>query len=472
MEDGAGYADRLEKALAAKMDRLDSVELKQLKDEWKLFQSAFMAIYNVLLKKGVIHEDPYKYELKVSDVMTPPEGPFAESEKLDQMCIRLSQFESYVDFLNNYYQFSVEFLSMGRIKRLASLAKYFMFTHFTENSQHLNTRYFAEIVGMVRKGTDPLSTGIVNEGLLQLDKASRKIFQSLKDLSTVHRERYKLMLRRKVMPDLGLDRDFVVTHQDDAVKKMRQRLAETEAESPFYAELAVEVLKEEYSSEGESLRDEVMKALAFEEAKPQNAAAERSFKAALLDGVRTLVGVGFQLEDAARKLEEDQAVLDSMDKSFLTKLKKALREMLGKAGTHVVHEVEYLDPVTSERKRDSIDVTEFLAACLKRAQGLTAMSSRSGAAYKRIEGSSEDAIFKFLAKLLEELQGMHRKLAALNEFYLGAVQDPSFKGKIKNINIELGSLKNSIIKANQKRHEYIAQKDEQEQMKRLGIKDA
>jgi hypothetical protein len=33
-------------------------------------------------------------------------------------------------------------------------------------------------------------------------------------------------------------------------------------------------------------------------------------------------------------------------------------------------------------------------------------------------------------------------------------------------------VKNAIIKANQKRHEYIAQKEELEQMKRLGIGDA
>ncbi|MCP5453744.1 MAG: hypothetical protein H7A27_07150 [Spirochaetaceae bacterium] len=64
----------------------------------------------------------------------------------------MSQFESYPDFLNNYYQFSVEFLTMGRIKRLARWTKYFAFTQFTENSQHINTRYFAEIIGLVKKG--------------------------------------------------------------------------------------------------------------------------------------------------------------------------------------------------------------------------------------------------------------------------------------------------------------------------------
>jgi hypothetical protein len=472
MEDSTSYADRLEQALEAKTRHLDTVELRQLKDEFKLFQSAFQAIYNVLLKKGLIHEDPYKFEFKVSDVQTPPETPFAESEKLDQMCIRLSQFESYLDFLNNYYEFSVDFLSMGRIKRLISLTKYFAFTNFTDNSPHMNTRYFAEIVSQVRKGTDPLSTGIVNEGITQLDKTSRKVFQILKGLALLHKERYKLQVRRQAIIPLKLERDFVVTHGEDATRKIRQKLGESGTDSQFYPDLVGEALKEDYSTEGESLRDEILKNLVIAEQKNENKAADRSFKVSLLDGIRTLIGVGFQLEDAIRKLQENQALIDSMDKSFLTKVKRALREMFGKAGEHVVHDVEYLDPVSSERKHESIDFTEFCTSGMKRAQGLVAMVSRNSVSYKRLENSTEEATFKFLSRLIEELQSLHRKLAALNEFFLDTVQDPEFKGKIKNVNIELGSVKNAIIKANQKRHEYMSQKDEQEQLKRLGVREA
>jgi len=472
MEESAAYSDRLEQVLLAKVDRMDQIELKQLKDDFKLYQSAFQAIYNVLLKKGLISEDPYKYELKISEVTTPPEGPFAESEKIDQMCIRLSQFESYLDFLNNYYQFSVEFLTMGRIKRLAALTKYFAFTQFTENSQHINTRYFAEIVGLVRKGTDPLSTGIISEGLLQLEKTSRKIFQTLKDLTLIHKERYKLELRRLVLNGMRLEHDYVITHQDDAVRRVRQKFAEVAGDKPFYPELVAEALKEDYSSDGDSLRDDIINRLKIADEKGGSKSAERNYKSVLLDGARVIIGVGFQLEDAVRKLEENQALLDSMDRSFMTKVKRAIREMFGKKGEHVVHEVEYLDPVSSERKNESIDFTVFCEESSRRAQSLVGMVSKTRSGYKRMEGSSEDIIYKCLSKSIEELQSYHRKLSALDEFFQGAVVDPEFKGRVRSVKIELGALKNAIIKANQKRHEYIAQKEELEQMKRLGIREA
>jgi len=472
MDENQNYTDQLEQALLGKIERMNDHELKQLRDDYKLFQSAFQGIYNVLLRKGLIHEDPYKYELKISEVQTPPEGSFAESEKLDQMCIRLSQFESYLDFLNNYYQFSVDFLTLGRIKKLVGLTKYFSFTAFTENSVHLNTRYFAEIVSQIRKGSDPLSTGIINEGLLQLDKASRKIFQALKDLGNIHRERYKLEIRRLASDGLKFDRDQVITHQDDVIRKIRQRFAEAAGDKPFYPELAAEILKEDYSSEAQALRDEALEKLKVASNKGSGKVTEQNYKVPILDGIRTIIGVGFQLDDAGQKLNENQGILDALDKSFITKIRRLLREMLGKSAEDIIHEVDYMDPVSSERKNEAIHFRNFTNEVSKKAQTLIAMASRGSAAYKRLEGASEDQIYKFLEKGIEDLQSYHRKLTALDEFFRATITDPEVKNKVRSIKTELGSIKNAIIKANQKRYEYIAIKDEQEQMKRLGIKDA
>jgi len=361
---------------------------------------------------------------------------------------------------------------MGRIRKLAALTKYFAFTTFTENSQHINTRYFAELVSLVKKGTDPLSTGIINEGLMQLEKTSRKVFEILKDLTLLHKERYKLEVRKIALSSLKLEHDAVITHQDDTIRKIKQKMSESTGERVFYPELVIEILKEDFSAEGNSLRDEILKKLEISEVKNQNQTVEKNFKTIILDGARMVIGIGFQLDDAIHKLEENQALLDSLDNSFMAKVKRALREMFGKKGEHVIHEVELLDPVTSARKNESIDFTVFCAEVSKRSQALVAMVPKNSASYKRVEGSSEDLIYKFLSKSLEELQAFHRKLSALDEFFGQAMTETDLKNRVKGIKSELGSIKNAIIKANQKRHEYIAQKEELEQMKRLGIRDA
>ncbi len=466
------FTQQLEKALFAKIDYMNGTELKALRDEFKLFQSAFQGIYNVLQKKGIIHDDPYKYELKISDVMTPPESPFTESEKIDQISIRMSQFESYVDFLNNYFQFSVEFLTMGRIKKLVALTKYFVFTQFTETSPHLNTRYLAELVSSVRKGSDPLSVGILNEGLLQLDKASRKIFQTLKELTVLHKEQYKLDLRLTCMKESNFEPTWAVTHREEAIRKVKGRFGDSTAEHPFYAELVEEILLEDYSSEGQSLRDEVLKKLSsVMEDSNKKVAVEHNFKNMLLDAIHIVSGVAFQLEDAISKLNDNQATLDSMDKSFMTKLKRALDEMFKKNTKPIMHEVEYLDAITSERKSDMLNFTVFMEEAARRAQTLMSVATRTSTGYKRLESASEEQAFKFLEKALEDLQSFFRKMTALDEFFKDTMTEPEIRNKVRSIKVELGSLKNTIIKANQKKHEYIDLKEEKEQMKRLGIKE-
>jgi hypothetical protein len=75
-----------------------------------------------------------------------------------------------------------------------------------------------------------------------------------------------------------------------------------------------------------------------------------------------------------------------------------------------------------------------------------------------------------LSKNIEELQSLHKTLSALDVFFKSEASRED-REKVKGIKPELTAIKNGIVKANQKRHEYIAQKEEQEQMKRLGIKD-
>jgi hypothetical protein len=46
-----------------------------------------------------------------------------------------------------------------------------------------------------------------------------------------------------------------------------------------------------------------------------------------------------------------------------------------------------------------------------------------------------------------------------------------YRNKIKGLKIDLTSLRNAIINVNKKRGDYVSNKEEIEQMKKLGIKD-
>jgi hypothetical protein len=470
MEDSQVYAKLLEERLDARRDRLDRSDLPRLKESFKLFQSAFQGIQQVLYKKGVIHDDPYKYDLKISEVTSPPEGPFTESEKIDQISMRASQLDSYLDFLNNYYQFSTEFLTMGRIKRLLGLTRYFNFTQFSETSTSQNTRALAELAGMVKKGSDQLSSGLIAESLGQLDRATRDILALLKELTGYHRERYKLEVRQLVMPGIELDATFVITHREDALRQVKRKFVEVAGERPFYAELVEEILLEDYSSDAQSLRDAVLKRFEPAAEKKVERSQEKSYKSIILDGARLLSGAGYPLEDALSKLSENSAIVESHNQSLGAKLRRMIKKMFSPESKGIFYEIDYIDPVTSERRTERLDFGLFVEETGKRARLLASLIQRSGPTFKRMESMPEDQAYKFLGRNIEELQKTLRTLAALDDFFKSAAP-PEDKGRIRSIKAELTTIKGAVIKGNQKKHEYVAQCEEREQMRRLGIRD-
>jgi hypothetical protein len=468
MADGQAFLPKLESALEAKRAHLDRTELPRLKESWKLFQIAFHGIGSVLLKKGIIHEDPYKYELKIAEVNNPSEGPFAESERIDQMSVRISQFEAYVEFLNNYYQFDCDFITLGRIKRLLGLVKYFNFTQFTDTNTSPNTRILAELCNAVRKGSDQMSAGIIGEAIGQLERATRDILAVLKTLSEFQREAYKLEVRELVLPGLGLDAALVATRREDATRKIKQKFAEVAGDRPFYPELVDEILNEDFGADHEALVAAIFAKLAVVEEKKTEKGQAKSYKVILLEGIRILAGTSSQLEDAIIKLSENSAFIEAQNKGFLSQLAKMFKRLFspGERGLH--YEVDIVESVTGERKTESIDFPAFVEEGTRKARLLASLLQRQGPTMKRLDGAPDDHVFKFLERNIEELQRIVKRLNAIED-HLRAIFPAAEKTRFKGIKSDITTIKNCIIKANQKKHEYHAQKEEEEQLRRLGV---
>ena len=471
MEDLQAFTRQLEERLDARREMLDGGELQRLKESFKLFQSAFSGMNAILHKKGVLHDDPYKYDLKISDVTTPSESPFAESEKADQVSIRVSQFEAYLDFLNNYYQFSCDFLSMGRIKRLLALVKYYNFAQFSETNTQINTRALAEIASLVKQGTDQLSAGLIADCVGQLEKASREILGNLKSLTEYHKERYKLDLRQIVMPGLPVDADMAIGRRDEAMKLIKRKFSELCSEKPFYPELVDELLQEDFSSDGPMLRQELLRRFAVAEAKKADEAQARSFKGTIIEGIRTLSAGSFALDEAIAKLEENATLLSSFDQGLGARLRRMIRKLFIPEGAGLVYNVQFVDPVTKACSTEPINFRSFIEETAKKGRFLASLAQRGGASGKRLEGMSDEQAFSFLQRNIEELQRALRVFAALEDYFKAEVPGEA-KTRVRGVRGEITTIKGAVIKANQKKHAYVAQCEELEQMKRLGIKES
>jgi len=453
------FTKTLTEALNGRADWIEKSELPKLKEELRTFHTGFASLYNLYLKKKLINEDPYKQEAKIVELQVPSSTPFSDAERLDQLTRRLADYDNQLDFLVNFYQFSAEFLTLNRIKLILGLVKYIDWTNLTPDSQNPITRAVSEMTNQIKMGADPLTLGLIGKSLSHVNKSIAPTMGYLKTLSDYQREVYKLDLRDVTG---GMS-------QSDAsnVQAVKKKFAQVKKGTPFYPDLVEEVIKEDYSGEGPALREALLKRLQVADAKPKAVKAEVSFKSILIDGVYGLGGMAQTLTEIAGKMDSSQAVLQARKQGLMQKIKKLLKQAFNKEQDAVVYDLEYIDPVKGVPVREKVNYNVFRSDLERKIRTLSPLGAR-GPASSKLEAMQDEQLVGFLERNVRDLQSMHKTLGALDEFFKASV-DREDRDKVKGIKPELGSIKNAILRANAKRHEYGAQKEEEEQLKRLGV---
>jgi hypothetical protein len=460
MADNSEYIKALTDALNAKADSLEKTELPKLKEEFRLYHTGFASLYNLYLKKGLIHEDPYKQEAKIGELEVPNSAPFSEAERMDQLTRRLANYDNQLDFLVNFYQFSPDFLTLDRIKRIVGLVKYIDWQHLIPDAQSPVTRAVAEMTNQIKVGTEPLTMSVITESLAHLNKCFTPIMGYLKSLTDYQRESYKLNLREVLA---------VLPQSDVAnISAIKKKFQQTKPGVAFYPDLVDEVIKEDYSKDGPALREDVLKKLAVAENKPKKEKAPVSFKSILVDGIQGLGGTANTLTEITAKLDENQLLLERKKKTLGQMIKKLLQQMFSREPEPIIYNLEYMDPVKAVRVQERVNFKNFRDDIDRKVRTLMPMSSRGNVSGK-LEAIDEEQLVSFLERNVRDLQSMHKTLAALDEFFKAEVNKED-REKVRGIKPELATIKNAIVRANSKRHEYSAQKEEEEQLRRLGVK--
>ncbi|MCL1958111.1 MAG: hypothetical protein FWF68_00770 [Spirochaetes bacterium] len=453
----SNYIDTLQQTLMARKEWLEKSEITKLKDELRIYQISFTSLYNIYLKKKVIDEDPYKQDTKINEIEAPDASVVPEARRIEQLSIRLSNFDNQLDFLVNFYQLSVDYLNLDRIKRIVGLIRYIDWVSLTPDSQAPMTKAVSEITNHAKVGVDSLTLSIIGESLSKLSKTTVSSMGILKELNIYYRELYKLNVRLSVIKDMSAG--------EATLDNIRKKVHSDMPGSPFYKELVEEIIKEDYSDSSMDLRDTVLNALRVVENKQTKAKAVVNYKAILLDGIVVIGGASTSFNEIISKLQENQTVMESRKKSFIEAIKELIRQITNAEPEEVIYTVESMDTTKGIPVKEKINFHQFMDELEKKNKILA--SFVRGPAYNKLAGMNEEQIIGYLEKNIKDVQTYHRMLTSLDDFFKANVQ-PEDRGKIKGIKPELSALKNNFIKANQLRYEYSAQMEADEQMKKLG----
>ena len=453
------YINALSEALQIRRDWLDKTELANLKENLRIYQLSFSSLYNIFLKKKLVSEDPYKQEAKIGEIEVPDTSAFNDTQRSEQISVRLSNFDNQLDFLVNYYQFGVEFLNLDRIKRILGLVRYIDWAHLVPETQNPNTRAVAEITNQSRTGLDPIALSVVNEALTKLPKTTSMVINILKNLTAYHKEVYKFNVRNAVTQNM--------TAAEANAANIRKKISAEMPGTPCYLELIEDLIKEDYSAQGPELRETILNSLKVKTEKPKAAKKAVSFKVFLTDGIRAIGGAASSLSEIIVKLDENETLLANLKKTFWEKVRLVFKHMVNANPDERIIEIEYTDPVKAVPVRQQINYHQFYSELEKKIRMLSTLGIQ-GSAAGRLDTMTEDQLASLLDKTIRDVQVLHRTLAALDEYYK-AEAPKELRDRIRGVRPELAALKNSFVKANQLRHEYNAHKEEEDQMKRLGI---
>ena len=470
MSEGQNFYKELQDALAAKTVWFNSVSLPEMLTNYRLLHTCVRNLYDVLVKRSLITPDPYKLDKKISEISVPDDSPFIENERSVVIGARFSDFESMLDFVCTYFKFSVDHIDIAQIRKLAELNAWIDWNTFSTNSSKTNTRGVATLLNEARSHAPQMTLSLINDSINKSAQAITSINRTLKDLTEFQREVYKGQLRKDLFEHPSFNKTQAFRSAPDEMNEIKRLYAEVMGKKPFYNDLIQEIIKEDQAPNKEKLQQALLAKLQVAEQRSQSSKKKVDTREILMDTVLVLSALAPQYDQVISKIRANHDILAGEHNSFFDKFLKTLRKAFNIQEPKEEYDLVITNPKTDAKTVRTIDYSTFLTNIERKERFCLSFAGRQTTEYKKIEASSDDAVVTFISRQIGDNQEILTLLDALDE-YFKITAEKQDKDKIKGMKIELVTIKNTLVKANQKRAEYTSYVEEEIQMKKLGITD-
>ncbi len=462
------FTEQLLTAIEGKTQWFDEKSLPEMLENYRLLHTCVKNLFEFLLKKSLITPDPYKNDKKISDITSPENGPFSEAERSMAMGMRFSDYDSTLDFLCNYYKFSVSNLQLGNIRKLIDLNNAIQWNSFSVNSNNVNTRTIATMLLTAKQNCEAITVSMINDSISKAGKAILAINRSLKELTDFQRECYKAELRRNIFTHPSFNAQKAFSSPAEELAAIKKLFTQAMGKVPFYNELIDEVINEDQASNKEQLQKALLEKLAVATIEDIKQEEKIDTKEILLTAIRVFGAMPGQIIQARDKIQENHDLLESEHNSFMDKLKKAFKQAFGINDKPVFYNIIITDQSTDTRHHEKINYVQFMNDLEAKARRFSSIGVKKSPGYEKLAQQKEAYILEYVNQQISDCQKMLKILNGLDDFFKNAPM-PQNRTKVRGLKMEISSMKNSVVKANQHRSEYSAYVEEEAQLKKLGI---
>ncbi|TVQ22802.1 MAG: hypothetical protein EA382_11415 [Spirochaetaceae bacterium] len=467
MDAERSFIETLSDAVDTRKAAIDREELPKLKEQFRVFHASLQGLHALLVRKGLVQQDPYKSDNKVADITPPSDDQYLESERDVALGVRLDAYDNVLEYLDSYYEMRAEVLDFRQLKRLSELVSYIQWDRLSPSSPKATTRGLADLVARARGGNDGFANSVIADSLDQLGKKTKEIVAQIKVVGAYKREEYKLMLRRDVIATID-NPERLQADDDASIQTIRERFKSAGVAGPFVPELASEVIAEDYGPDGATLRQEVIARLMQSAPRARKKRPTESLRDQLIGALRGLASASRALDAIATNLRINDEQIRSGKRDLGTRLREWIDRLTNRTPAETIYDIEYLDEATGSKQTERVAFTAFVDGAAKKARLYASFLAKSGTPWSRLQSADEDQLLSYLSRELGDCHLIHRRAQAL-DVHIKSNAPPLLRARMKGVKIELTALRNAIVTANQLKHEYVGKKEEEEQLRKLGI---
>ena len=465
------FNEELKLILEQRRQYLDSDLLLKTKDSFRLYHSAFNAVFMLLLKKALIKEDPYKHEYKVTELSIPSTSSFPDSEKEIELGIRMSFYNTQLEYVDGHYAFTCDFLTSKRIKLLKNLLSYFDWDLVSETSTNFITKILADLFRKIRQGSDQIATSLINTSVTQMFTTKKLLISNLDIVKDFYNESYKLLIRQKIIENPNISKYASAHSAENTLAVIKKKFSEALVDQPFIEELIKEIIDEEFSADSTFIKNALIAKLSAFKSELQQRKEKAVVKKppsinVLLNAALSTCSVAGHVKAVISKLESNFAILSQPQGSaFIKWLHRTLHS--GK-NQGKIFEIEYIDDNSGIKKIERLDIAVVIQKYQALFSGLNAEKVKADFSAMDAVEKKEKYLISFVDDYNKRLKTFIQQVDGIDKYTKNAAKNQKILlSQIKGSLVEINTIKNIIIKSKQQSHEYIAEKEEYSQLKSL-----
>ena len=472
MENRIQYYNQIVKALETKAESLEITTISELRENLQGFEASVSATYKFLIDKGMMQSDPYKHERTITEILVPSSKPFTDSDITSEISQRFSNYVSQWEFLVNIFHISLSNFSLKTVRRIMELLDYIRWTDFSVNSSYQITRAVAGIVDRVSKMNDPMAGKIITSSASHLRDLTRNVKSELKIITVFLRERYKVRVREKLTNGMNIDGEQYRRKPLSILDNVKFEFSHRLKEIGWYKELIYELLEEDYGIAAAKLRES-----ALERLKVSQSTAKKK-KRAGPDDTTVLLGIleriakaGDPIRFSLVKMNENTRTIHERKRSLGERLSELFSSLFKKSGGGVVYELTIRNRVTGTVRLEVLNYTRFAEITMERARVLQDLQDSNSSTRKNARSAGAAQLLDYINKNLKELKSIHRRLTGLDDYFKSNAVPPKIKINMRGSSLNLQSLKLVIADSMKMLNDFNVKKEEEEQLRKLGIED-